>query len=140
MEGIAPGAVMVARLQPCHSGRQRVQIPLDRRYAGWSMTPIRMIIGVLLVAIVAVALVPMFVLVDLASGGDGFGLCAGGSLTNCTTSYFDGPELLAGLTMMIFLLLMVLRMALHARRMVDGRQRRRATLGAITGARRIRQG
>ena len=103
------------------------------------MNAIRLIIGILLATIVIVALVPMAVLLDLAGGGDGFGICDGGSLGGCVTSYFDALELLGGLTLLIFLLLMLLRMAMHAQRMVDARERRRATLGALTGVTRIRQ-
>ena len=103
------------------------------------MTTIRLIIAALLSAIVFVALVPMAVLLDLASGGDGFGICEGGGLGDCTTSYFDAFELLGGLTVLIFLLLMLLRMTMHAQRMVDARERHRAAMGAVTGVRRIRQ-
>ena len=51
----------------------------------------------------AVALVPMLVLLDLAGGGDGWGLCRGG-LTSCRAAYFEGPELLAALAVVLFLL------------------------------------
>ena len=76
-----------------------------------------MVIG----AIVVVALVPMVALVDLAGGGDGLGLCPDG-LGSCRTSYFDGPELLGVLTVLLFLLLMILRAALHVRRMLEARE------------------
>jgi hypothetical protein len=74
------------------------------------------------------------VLVDLTSGGDGWGLCPDG-IDDCSTSYFDGPELVAGLCILVFVLLMLLRMALHAQRMVSVRKtapssvRRRDGLG-----------
>lgn len=84
------------------------------------MNGIRVIIGLLIVAIAAVALVPMLVLIDLVSGGDGWGLCPDG-LTSCTSSYFDGPELTAGLCILVFVLLLLLRMALHAQRMAATR-------------------
>lgn len=104
------------------------------------MTSIRLIIGAILALIVVTALVPMGVLLDLAGGGDGFGICEGGSVGSCVTSYFDGLELLGGLTLLIFLLLMLLRMAMHAQRMLDSRHRHRATLGPVTGTHRLRQG
>ncbi|HSG80223.1 MAG TPA: hypothetical protein VLD62_11630 [Acidimicrobiia bacterium] len=104
------------------------------------MTTIRIIIGAILSLIVTVALVPMGVLLDLAAGGDGFGICEGGTLGSCVTSYFDGIELLGGLTILIFLLLMLLRMAMHAQRMLDDRERHRAAMGAVTGVHRLRQG
>jgi hypothetical protein len=87
------------------------------------VTAIRVVIGSLIAAIVAVTLLPMLVLLDLVGGGDGWGLCSGG-LTSCHTSYFSGPELAAGLTLGLFLLLFLLRLALHAQRIVDRRKER----------------
>lgn len=88
------------------------------------MTGVRIVIGVVITAIVAVALVPMLALVDLAGGGDGMGLCPDG-LSSCRTSFFDGPELLAVLVVVLFLLLMMLRAAFHVRRMVEDRMKER---------------
>lgn len=85
------------------------------------MTGIRIVIGLTIAAIVAVALVPMLALVDLAGGGDGLGLCPEG-LASCRTSYFDGPELLGVLVVVLFLLLMILRAAFHVRRLVELRR------------------
>jgi hypothetical protein len=95
------------------------------------VTGIRIAIGLIIAAIVAVALIPMLVLLDLAGGGDGWGLCRGG-ISTCRTSYFDGPELLAMLLIALFLLLMLLRVTLHARRIILSRQDRQdaRTLGA----------
>ncbi len=85
------------------------------------MTAIRIVIGVVIGGIVAVALVPMLALVDLAGGGDGLGLCPDG-LGSCRTSYFDGPELVGILAVVLFLLLMILRAAFHVRRLLEARQ------------------
>ena len=85
------------------------------------MSTVKIVIGVVIGAIVVVALVPMVALVDLAGGGDGLGLCPDG-LGSCRTSYFDGPELLGVLTVLLFLLLMILRAALHVRRMLEARE------------------
>ena len=85
------------------------------------MTAVRIVIGLVIASIVVVALVPMVALVDLAGGGDGFGLCPEG-IRSCETSYFEGPELLAILTILLFLLLMILRTAFHVRRLVEARQ------------------
>lgn len=82
------------------------------------MTLIRVVIGILIAAIVAVTLLPLLVLLDLVGGGNGWGLCPDG-LSSCRTSYFDGPELAAGLLIIVFILLFVLRLALHARRAID---------------------
>jgi len=89
------------------------------------MTVVSIVIGFVIAAIVIVALVPMVALIDLAGGGDGLGLCPDG-LGSCRTSYFDGPELLAVLTVLLFLLLMILRTALHVRRILEERQQEQA--------------
>ena len=65
----------------------------------------------------------MLVLLDMVGGGDGWGMCPDG-ISSCSTSYFTGPELLAALMVVIFLLLMILRMALHVQRLIDGRRSR----------------
>jgi len=85
------------------------------------VTAIRIVIGVVIAGIVGVALVPMFVLLDLAGGGDGLGLCTDG-LASCRTSYFDGPELLGMLVIVLFLLLMLLRAGFHVRSLVEQRR------------------
>ena len=85
------------------------------------VTSVRIVIGLVITAIVAVALVPMFALLDLAGGGDGLGLCHGG-LASCHTSYFDGPELLGMLAFVLFLLLMLLRAAFHVRSLIQARR------------------
>lgn len=79
------------------------------------MIAIRVVIGLIIAAMAGVALVPMLVLIDLAGGGDGWGLCRGG-LATCRAAYFEGPELLAGLVVLLFLLLMLLRLAFYLRR------------------------
>jgi hypothetical protein len=80
-----------------------------------------MIVGVLIATIVAVTVLPMLVLLDLVGGGDGWGLCPDG-LSSCRTSYFSGLELAAGLMILLFLLLFLLRLALHGQRIVDRRK------------------
>jgi hypothetical protein len=85
------------------------------------VTGLRIAIALILAAIVGVALVPMFALLDLAGGGDGWGLCRGG-LAECRAAYFEGPELLAALAVVLFLLLMLLRLVLMARRRLEQRR------------------
>jgi hypothetical protein len=87
------------------------------------MTGIRILVGAIITAMVGVALVPLFVLLDLVGGGDGWGLCPDG-LASCGSSYFDGPELAASLLLVLFMLLALLRMALQIERAVDGRRTR----------------
>ncbi len=60
-------------------------------------------------AVVAVASVPLLVAVDLMGGGDGWGLCPN-RLRNCRTSYFDGPELAALLAIALFVLVAASRL------------------------------
>lgn len=58
---------------------------------------VRLVRAVLVVAAVALAAVPLFVLLDLAQGGTGYGLCPGG-VTACRNPYTAAPELSALLT------------------------------------------
>jgi len=101
------------------------------------MTGIRIVIGLIIGGIVFVALVPMFVLVDLAGGGTGLGLCPDG-LSSCRTSYFDGPELLGAIFFVMFLLVMLLRAAVHASRIIETRRRRDALDPVLGGYDRLR--
>jgi len=89
---------------------------------------VRVAIGMIIAIMAGVALVPMLVLLDLAGGGDGWGLCNGG-LASCRAAYFEGPELLAALVVVLFLLLMLLRLALYARRVLEERQERDGSMG-----------
>ena len=103
------------------------------------MTSIRVLVIAIIVAIVAVALLPLTVLLDLAGGGDGFGLCTGG-IGACRTSYFDGPELLGVLGLVLFLLLMALRAALHVRSLAELRREKEALDGSVSGGDRLGRG
>jgi hypothetical protein len=97
------------------------------------VTAIRIIIGVVIGGIVLIALVPMFVLLDLAGGGDGLGLCSDG-IASCRTSYFDGPELIGMLVVVLFLLLMLLRAAFHIRSLIEQRQGVESHGGRLPGS------
>lgn len=68
------------------------------------MIALRALIVALIGAAVAVALVPLMVLLDLRRGGSGWGLCPDG-LAECETSYFDGFELIGWLGIALFLIL-----------------------------------
>ena len=68
------------------------------------MVALRALIVALIGAAVAVALIPLMVLLDLRRGGTGWGLCSGG-LGDCRTSYFDGFELMGWLFAVLFILL-----------------------------------
>ena len=82
------------------------------------MTALRVLMVVLVIAILAVAALPLFVVSDLMSGGDGYGLCSDG-LTSCRTSYFDGLELAAMIVVVIFLLVAALRLVQVATRRLE---------------------
>ena len=92
-----------------------------------------MLVVAISAALVGVAVLPLLVLLDLAGGGTGFGLCAGG-LGGCRTSYFDGPELLGVLGLVGFVLALALRAALQAQR-AEERRREQAALGSSVGSR-----
>lgn len=97
-----------------------------------SPASLRILIGVIVLAIVAVAAVPLLVLLDLAAGGDGYGICARG-LASCRTSYATGPELAAGLVVVLFGLLASLRIVLSLARRAERRERR-----LVSGTDRLR--
>lgn len=69
---------------------------------------IRLVRAVLIVSAVALAAVPLFVLLDLAQGGTGYGLCPGG-VTRCRNPYTAAPELSTLLTLGLIVVLGGLR-------------------------------
>jgi hypothetical protein len=77
---------------------------------------IRLAIFALVVVAIALAAVPLLILVDLVNGGSGFGLCPGG-LGNCRRQYTTGPELAA-------LLMVLLLAAVGAIRLISRLARR----------------
>lgn len=89
------------------------------------MIVLRVFIGIVVLAIVAVATVPLFVLLDLVGGGDGWGLCPDG-LSSCESGYFVAPEMVAVLLVAMAVLLGVLRVAVVIDRRM--RQDRRPTV------------
>lgn len=98
-----------------------------------TMTPIRLFVAGLIAAIIAVAVLPMIVLLDLAGGGDGLGICSGGGLSDCRTSYFDGPELLAILALILLLLVLALRAAHQVQQTLERRRDRDALDRSVGG-------
>ena len=75
---------------------------MDLRYL------VRLVRAVLILAAVAMASVPLFVLLDLAQGGSGYGLCPGGVQT-CRNPYTAAPELSSLLTLGLIVVLGGLR-------------------------------
>ena len=85
---------------------------------------LRIVIGLLVAAALAVAVVPVLVVLDLNDGGTGWGLCQGG-LDACENSYFAGPELLAAGFVVLAALLLLIRGATLLLRKVERAGRRR---------------
>lgn len=76
---------------------------------------------VLVLAAVALAAVPLFVIYDLASGGDGLGLCPGG-LETCSNPYTAAPQLAMLLTLGLLIVLAGLRVTTVALRRYQRRR------------------
>ncbi len=100
------------------------------------MSSIRILVIAIVIAMGAIVLLPLVVLLDLASGGDGLGLCTGG-LGSCRTSYFDGPELVGVLGVVLLLLGVALRAA-HAAETAAEQRREETALGpSVRGGDRL---
>lgn len=80
---------------------------------------LRVLILLLGVAAVAIATVPLLVLIDLLGGGTGFGLCPGG-IQDCDKPFSTGAELVIILAVGLFAVVGGIRiLARMARRMQD---------------------
>jgi hypothetical protein len=94
---------------------------------------LRFIVALLVLASLAVASIPLLVLRDLASGGDGYGLCPRG-LEGCRTVYTAAPELATLLILLLFALLALLRVTMQVIRRVEQRRRFEETARRLRGA------
>ena len=74
----------------------------------------------LLIAVVLVSVVPLLVLLDLAQGGSGYGICPDG-LQACEIAYTGWLELAAGLVLVIFGLIALLRLIMKVARREERR-------------------
>lgn len=73
----------------------------------------------LVVAAVAIGIIPILVLIDLLDGGTGWGICPGG-LEQCDKPYSTGAELIIVLSLALFLTVLGIRLLLRlARRLQD---------------------
>ena len=79
---------------------------------------IRFVRAVLIVVAVGLAAVPLFVLLDLAQGGTGYGLCPGG-VQRCRNPYTAAPELATLLTVGLIVVLGGLRITNRTLRRVQ---------------------
>jgi hypothetical protein len=91
------------------------------------MVFLRALIVGLIGAAIAVALVPLMVLLDLRRGGTGWGLCPEG-LGGCRTSYFDGFELIGWLFAAMFILLGMIAACVRILRYLEHREGDRAPM------------
>ena len=73
-----------------------------------AVTFIRILALLLAVLALGLALVPMLVLIDLVTGGSGYGLCPGG-IESCSRPYSTGAELLILLMAGLFGIVMAIR-------------------------------
>ncbi len=76
---------------------------------------VRVAIILLVVAAIAIAVVPILVMVDLLGGGTGWGLCPGG-LESCDNPYTTPFELLLILVVALFLVTLAIRMVMRLAR------------------------
>lgn len=74
---------------------------------------VKVFVGIMVIAILAVAGIPMLILVDLTGGGDGWGLCPDG-LSACRANLFSGPRLAVVLVIAVIGLMAVLRFFVYA--------------------------
>ena len=84
------------------------------------MIALRSIIVALIAAVIAIALIPLMVLLDLRRGGSGWGLCGGG-LGDCRNSYFAGFELIGWIFAALFVLLGMIAMCVRILRYLEQR-------------------
>ena len=86
----------------------------------------------LLIAVVLVSVVPLFVLLDLAQGGGGYGMCPRG-LQGCDIPYTAWLELAAGLVLVIFGLIALLRLTMKVVRREERRRQNIESVEALNG-------
>lgn len=82
---------------------------------------LRLVRIVLTVVAVGLAAFPLLVMLDLAEGGTGFGLCPDG-VTTCRNPYTAAPELTLVLSIGLFLVLSAFRVATHIERRARARR------------------
>ncbi len=77
---------------------------------------LRLMVAVLVLAAIAIAAIPLAVIIDLSSGGTGYGLCPDG-LSNCALGYGRAIEVSMYLALGLFVCVALVRIAakLHER-------------------------
>jgi hypothetical protein len=82
---------------------------------------LRALMGLLLAVTLVVAVVPLLVLLNLAGGNTGYGICPHG-LESCQVGYTGGLELLFVLTVVLFALLGAIRVVARGIRHLQRQQ------------------
>jgi hypothetical protein len=73
-----------------------------------ALIAIRVVVFVLALTAVMIAVVPIVVMIDLVSGGTGYGLCPGG-LDACDRPYTTGAEIVIILSLALFAVVLAIR-------------------------------
>ena len=81
--------------------------------------------GLLILVALMLAVIPPAMLVDLLTGGTGYGLCEGG-LTVCDTAFSAGPALAVRICLGLLLVIVGARMISRVIRRIEKRRRRQA--------------
>ncbi|MDA7595066.1 hypothetical protein N8734_02735 [Acidimicrobiia bacterium] len=69
---------------------------------------LRVIVFLILLSLILILAYPLMIVFNIASGGDGFGLC--NDLATCIIPVSEGPKLLIYLIGIFFLLVLLLRL------------------------------
>jgi len=69
---------------------------------------LRIIVFLILLSLILILAYPLLIVFNIASGGDGFGLC--NDLATCIIPVSEGPKLLIYLIGIFFLLVLLLRL------------------------------
>ena len=71
---------------------------------------LRVIVFLILLSLILILAYPLLIVFNIASGGDGFGLC--NDLATCIIPVSEGPKLLIYLIGIFFLLVLLLRLVM----------------------------
>jgi hypothetical protein len=83
-----------------------------------SMWIVRIAILLLIIAAIAIAVVPLFVMLDLIQGGTGWGLCPSG-IEACDIPYTTPFEFLVILIVAMFLVVLAIRLIMRLARRIQ---------------------
>ena len=100
-----------------------------------NLTGVRIVVGILLAAAISVGSLPLLILLDLARGGTGFGLCPSG-LTSCHNPYSAAPELSFALTIALFALVLALRVTMRTLRRMERLEAQQHRFSGLSANRR----